>query len=128
MKKVFKFHAKRGQQQMVADLLRKYGETAMEITDVGGVRVMVILPEGVSKRSVDRMLYAAGVPGAASCKNVPLVKVPACYDLDSVAWEMAEKGYIGKKIKISVKGRRIITGRVTCSTSDYYPGYGYYLD
>lgn len=127
-KKVFRFHAKRGQQKMVADLLRQYGEPTMEMTDVGGVRVTVILPEGVSKRSVDKMLRNAGVPGAASCKNVPLVRVGRVYDLDAICWDMAQKGHAGRKIKISVAGRHMITGRVTPSVSSEYPGYGYYLD
>lgn len=128
MRKVFRFHAKRGQQQMVADLLKKYGEPTMEITDVGGVRVTVTLPEGVSKRSVDRMLRDAGVPGAASCRNVPIVRVRDGDNWDDVCWDMARRGYEGKKIKISVAGREIVTGVVTYSVSSEYPGYGYYLD
>lgn len=126
-KKIFRFHAKRGQADMVIGLLSKYGTPTTENTPEG-VKVFVELPNGVSKRSVDRMLRDAGVPGAASCKNVPIVRVGACYDLDEICWNMAEKGYVGKKIKISVAGRHMITGVVTPSVSSEYPGYGYYLD
>ena len=125
-KKVFRFHAKRGQHGQVIDLLKQFG-TPWTTNTAEGVRVFVELPNGVSKRSVDKMLRDAGVPGAASCKNLPLVRVGREYDLDAICWDMAQKGHVGKKIKISVKGRRMITGVVTCSTSDCYPGYGYYL-
>ena len=114
---------------MVADLLRQYGEPFMEMTDVGGVRVTVILPIGVSKRSVDKMLRDAGVPGAASCRNVPIVDVGYSAErMDDVLCRLAERGYVGKKIKVSFGGAYIRTGRLTGSVMSDSPGYGYYLD
>lgn len=125
--KVFRFHAKRGQHGQVIDLLKQFN-TPWTTNTAEGVKVFVELPNGVSKRSVDKMLRNAGVPGAASCKNVPLVRVGRVYDLDAICWDMAQKGHAGRKIKISVAGRHMITGRVTPSVSSEYPGYGYYLD
>ena len=129
MNKVFKFHARRGQQRQVADLLRQYGETAMEITDAGGVRVTVILPEGVSKRSVDKMLRDAAVPGAASCRNVPIVDVGySAEKMDEQLARLASKGYLNRKVKLSWGGTRVSIGWLRAEPYSDGPGYGFYID
>lgn len=129
MNKIFKFHALRGQQKMVADLLQQYGVPAMELTDAGGVKVTVILPEGVSKRSVDKMLRDAGVPGAASCRNVPLIRVGRdATGLDDALERLFAMGYLNRKVKISWAGRRVEIGYLRAEDYCDGPGFGLYVD
>ena len=72
MKKVFKFTARQGQHEMVCRVLRQLGKPHVQKVD-GGVQVTLLLPTGVSKTTVDRMLHAAGVPGASRRSNTPVI-------------------------------------------------------
>lgn len=103
--KDFHFHAKRGQADMVIGLLSQYG--VVEHANTGsGVMVYLTLPVGVSKRSVDRMLYAAGVPGASRRKKkTPFVSLPGYRHnnvCQSVLEEMYEKGLCHRPLLVSV--------------------------
>ena len=126
MNKIFKFHALRGQQKMVADLLQRYGAPAMELTDAGGVKVTVILPEGVSKRSVDKMLRDAGIPGAASCKNVPLVKLKRDVWLEPHLERLYLAGH--REVKVKWFKGKMFKYSIACEPYCDGPGVGYYLD
>lgn len=138
----FTFHAKRGQHQQVADLLKShliqfvepndyYGHSCIEprMSDTPeGVMVTVKMPEGVSKSSVNKMLYAAGVPGASSRrKHTPWLKIKDVRMREdgrihftgdqSVLRELCEKGWYEKPFRISVDGkirRAVITYLIDC--------------
>lgn len=75
--KVFQFLAKRGQHDQVARLLTKnFGKPRLRPYHGPrgeGVMISLVLPEGVSKRQVDRFLHAANVPGSQSRRNRFLV-------------------------------------------------------
>jgi hypothetical protein len=127
-KKVFRFHAKRGQQDMVIELLRQYGQP-WTTPSAEGIRVFVELPEGVSKRSVDKMLRDAGVPGAASCRNVPLIRVGRdATGLDDALERLFAMGYLNRKVKISWAGRRVEIGYLRAEDYCDGPGFGLYVD
>lgn len=69
MEKIFKFHAKQGQESMVCRLLTEiFGKPKAEKT-AEGVMITLKLPKKVSKRTVDRLLHANNVPGSHARKN-----------------------------------------------------------
>jgi hypothetical protein len=91
--------------------------------------VFVELPEGVSKRSVDKMLRDAGVPGAASCRNVPIVDVG--YDagrMESALERLYQAGYLNRKVKLSWGGTRVTIGYLRAEPYCDGPGWGLYVD
>lgn len=67
---MFKFHAKQGQENQVCRLLFSHLGTKPRVrkTD-SGVLIVVNLPQSISKRSVDRLLFAHNVPGSVSRRN-----------------------------------------------------------
>lgn len=83
IRKTFNFTCKQGQHDDVFNILSEmYGkENCFKLTlDNGDITVSCILPEGVSKRSVDRLLYQFGVAGAVSRKNrYKIVKLDEAY-------------------------------------------------
>jgi hypothetical protein len=71
--KVFKFHAKQGQENQVCRILTEnFGKPKVQKTEQGFM-ITLVLPEGLSKRTVDRTLYANKVPGSVSRRNKYLV-------------------------------------------------------
>ena len=106
--KDFHFHAKRGQHEQVIGLLSQYGVPKHANTG-SGVMVYITLPEGVSKRSVDRMLHAAGVPGASRRKKkTPFVSLPGYRHnnvCQSVLEALYEKGLCYRPVLVSVRGK-----------------------
>jgi hypothetical protein len=102
--KTFRFHAKRGQAEMVCRLLTEHvGKPRCSMTEEG-VMITLPLPVGTSKRSVDRMLHAAGVPGASSRRNKYRVISADRYDLfyhknvergEFFQWHSPESGFVG---------------------------------
>ena len=104
--KDFHFHAKRGQHEQVISLLSQYGVKVEHSNTGSGVMVYLTLPVGVSKRSVDRMLYNAGVPGASRRKKkTPFVSLPGYRHnnvCQSVLEEMYEKGLCHRPLLVSV--------------------------
>lgn len=138
----FTFHAKRGQHDQVAELLEAYLAPMVRGRDYytrysvkpilnktpEGVMVTVKLPEGVSKNSVNKMLWRAGVPGASSRrKHTPWVKIKRLH-LDnygrvqytgdqSQLRELANNGFYEKPVLVSVDGKirkLVITHCVDC--------------
>jgi hypothetical protein len=114
--KQFSFHAKRGQHDQVIGLLSQYGK--VEHANTGkGVMIYVTLPEGVSKRSVDKMLYDAAVPGASRRKKkTPIVSIPGLSVFDGEInphftvsqadlEQLYERGLCYRPILVSVKKR-----------------------
>ena len=103
--KSFRFHAKRGQADMVCRLLtERVGKPRCSMTEEGGVMITLPLPVGTSKRSVDRMLHAAGVPGASSRRNKYRVVSADRYDLfyhkniewgEFFQWHSPTHGFVG---------------------------------
>ena len=80
-KKTFRFHAQQGQAALICRLLTtKVAKPKVVKTDKGFM-ITVELPKGISKRSVDRMLHAAAVPGASSRRNKYPVIAGEHYDL-----------------------------------------------
>lgn len=65
---LFKFFAKQGQENQVVALLNKFGNPRID-NKPEGVLVSVDLPDGVSKRSVNKMLFQNHVVGSQSKKN-----------------------------------------------------------
>ncbi len=65
---LFKFFAKQGQENQVVVLLKKFGNPRID-KKPEGVLVSVDLPDGVSKRSVNKMLFQNHVVGSQSKKN-----------------------------------------------------------
>lgn len=79
--KVFRFNAQQGQEAQICRLLTKsVAKPKVAITDKG-VLIEVELPKGISKRSVDRLLYQAKIPGASSRRNKYPVIAGEHYDL-----------------------------------------------
>ena len=103
--KDFHFHAKRGQHEQVISLLSQYGKVSDANTG-SGVMVYLTLPVGVSKRSVDRMLYNAGVPGSSRRKKkTPFVSLPGYRHnkvCQSVLEALHEKGLCYRPLLVSV--------------------------
>jgi hypothetical protein len=65
----FRFRAKQGQVDMVCRLLTQHvAKPKVGIRD-GVPTITVAVPHGISKRSIDRVLFANSVPGAVSRKN-----------------------------------------------------------
>jgi hypothetical protein len=63
--KVFRFRAKQGQHLQVAGILTSLLKLTVTMKPIeGGFEITAPLPEGTSKRSIDRMLKFGGVPGA----------------------------------------------------------------
>jgi hypothetical protein len=102
--KSFRFHAKRGQHGTVCRLLtERFGKPKCTVTDEG-VMITLSLPPGVSKRTVDRAIHAAGIPGASSRRNKYRVISAARYDLyyhpkaeggEFFQWHHPEQGFVG---------------------------------
>lgn len=71
--KTFTFLAKQGQHNQIAKLLNaKFGKPHLEQYNAPrgqGVMISLTLPPNVSKKSVDRYLHDAMVPGAVSGRN-----------------------------------------------------------
>jgi hypothetical protein len=66
---MFTFHAQQGQHNQIARILTAtVGKPRLSRTDKG-VMVELRLPDGISKRFVDRLLHGQGVPGASSRRN-----------------------------------------------------------
>lgn len=86
---LFKFFAKQGQENQVVVLLKKFGNPRID-KKPEGVLVSVDLPDGVSKRSVNKMLFQNHVVGSQSKKNRFRVLRISRWD----KWTMADKiGY-----------------------------------
>jgi hypothetical protein len=125
MKKVFRFHAKRGQADMVIGILNQYGTPTTEQT-AEGVKVFVELPEGVSKRSIDRTLRDAGVPGAASCRNTPLIRMKREVFLEPHLERLYVAGH--REVKVKWFDGGMTKHSIACEPYCDGPGVGYYLD
>jgi hypothetical protein len=67
--KQFRFHAQQGQASIVCRLLTaNVSKPKVSSTDKG-VLIVCDVPVGMSKRSIDRMLFANNVPGASPRRN-----------------------------------------------------------
>lgn len=95
----FKFFAKQGQETQVAKLLSKFGNPTLDIQPEG-VLVSVELPEGVSRRSVNRMLFQNQVVGSQSKKNRFRVLKSQKWDI----WKIEEKIGFDQKFILSQDG------------------------
>lgn len=124
-KRVFKFHAKRGQADMVVALLSQYGNPTKETT-AEGLKVFVELPDGVSKRSIDKMLRDSGVPGAASCRNIPLVRMKRDVHLEPHLERLYKAGH--RAVKVKWFDGKMTKHKIACEPYCDGPGVGYYLD
>ena len=107
--KVFRFHAKRGQHSTICRLLTEhFGKPKCTSTEEG-VMITLPLPDGVSKRTVDRAIHAAGIPGASSRrKKYPVTRATrgdllygynkACYrkarEGGFFQWHDPERGFV----------------------------------
>ncbi len=82
MNKVFRFRAKQGQSSKVCRLLTQHVGKP-KVKSVGGVTTITVeLPPNMSKRSVDRLLFAHQVPGAVSRRNkYTIIKGAEEYDV-----------------------------------------------
>jgi len=87
--KTFTFLAKQGQHNQIARLLTAtFGKP--KLTQYSGPRglgvlVSLILPQGVSKRTVNRTLFGNNVPGAVSCRNKLLIVKAESWDTYKIA-------------------------------------------
>lgn len=75
MQKIYRFHAKQGQESKICQILTSnFGKPKAAKTSEG-IMITLSLPKGVSKRTVDRTLYAENIPGSVSKRNkIPMVK------------------------------------------------------
>jgi len=68
--KTFHFLAKQGQADQVCRILFNEFKVKPRVSLKNGFpKISIDLPEGVSKRTVDRLLYSNNVPGARSRRN-----------------------------------------------------------
>lgn len=83
--KTFTFLAKQGQHEQIARLLTEnFGKPHLSLWG-NGVLIKLILPAGVSKRNVERLLYEHKVPGAHSRKNkFQVLKLEGTWDTYTV--------------------------------------------
>ena len=72
--KTFKFLAKQGQEALVCRLLTAHVNKPRVKSTENGILILTDVPHGMSKRSIDRMLFANKVPGARERKNHPILK------------------------------------------------------
>lgn len=85
--KTFKFHARNGQAAIVCRLIIELVGIKPTTTQTNkGIMIRVLLPEHISKRAVDRFLYARGVPGASQRKRPPIIKAEP-----SDVWDIRDK-------------------------------------
>lgn len=88
--KLFKFNCKQGQSVLVADALRTFGHPVILPERMGkdGIRsvwVVMVLPENVSEKQVNRHLHTLEIPGATSGgTNRPIVKGEKCEVIDKI--------------------------------------------
>lgn len=106
IRKTFNFTCKQGQHDDVFDILSEmYGkENCFKLSlDNGHIAVSCILPVGVSKRSVDKLLYKFGIPGSVSRKNkYKIIKLdPSYFD----RYKVEESVGIGNTFVASVDGK-----------------------
>lgn len=114
MKKTFKFHAKQGQHSMICALLvAEYGIKAHCTETSEGVRVEMVVPQGVSKSSIDRFLHSSGVPGAKEQKRLPIVSGS---DSSDVMYKALYKGIYEFTAVIAGKfcGKKFVSYRTMC--------------
>lgn len=97
---LFTFFAKQGQEVLVVDLLTKFGNPNCEIKH-DGVLISVDLPNGVSKRSVNRLLFHNLVPGSQSKRNKFRVLKAEKWD----NWKIEQKIGYNKPFILSNNGR-----------------------
>ena len=70
--RTFEFLAKRGQEEQVAEVLRglgmtpelRWGTYLRGAWGGDGCLITAPIPDGMSRRSIDKALFSAGVPGA----------------------------------------------------------------
>ena len=99
---LFKFFAKQNQHAQVGELLKKFGSPQFE-NKPEGVLVSVELPFGISKRSVNKMLFENQIVGSQSKKNRFRVLRISRWD----KWTMAEKiGYTSLSFSVTTKVSR----------------------
>jgi hypothetical protein len=72
--KTFRFHAQQGQEDQICRLLTANVSKPRVTRTEKGVMIEAKVPENMSKRSVDRMLFANNVPGAVNRTSPPILK------------------------------------------------------
>lgn len=120
--KTFHFLAKQGQHHQIARLLAaRFGKPRIAQTP-NGIQITLALPNDVSKRSVERYLYANNVPGAHSQRNrFKILKggnYVSSYDfLDKVGYNtvfiISQKGKLRKA--------KIVQAGTGCTCCGYWP-------
>lgn len=125
---MYQFLAKQGQHEEVAASLgllfnspvwqRPYNGRRGQ-----GVMVQMPLPDGVSKRTVDRSLYRLGIVGAVPRRNLPIIKAWSGGYLP--AWEVINRIGADRKFVVSVDGKlkkaRVKIVRTYCDCCGDYP-------
>ena len=103
--KVFTYLAKQGQESQIEKLLIGLGLIVGTLAYQGvrgvGVMLKAVLPDGMSKRQVDKHLFAAGVPGAVERKNRYRLYRGESWD----KWKIAERIGVGNPFIISEDGK-----------------------
>jgi hypothetical protein len=115
----FRFRAKQGQADMICRLLTQHvAKPKVGLRD-GVITITVGIPEGITKNSIDRMLFANSVPGAVNRTNKFRVVKGDKYDVmynrhvetgKTFFWVTREGKFLGKYRRVFVE-----TGCTCCS-------------